>query len=127
MIDMAKKKFKRRNWLLERLGEKWRKPKGRQSKLRLQKKGKGKLPKIGFRTPKSERGKIKVGNKLLEPIKIMNVNDLKKIDANKQIGIVGSAVGKRKRELIKEEAKRLGVRLLNLKIKKKKEVKGDNK
>lgn len=124
---MAKKKFKRQQWWIKRLGEKWRKPKGRQSKLRKQVKGRPKLPKIGFRKPKEERGKIKINDKLYEPVLIKNVNDLKKINPGKQIGIVASGVGKKKREEIAKEAEKLGVRLLNLKIKKKKKKKESEK
>ena len=116
---MAKKKFKRQQFQIKRLGEKWRKPKGRQSKLRLQKKGWWKPPKIGFRKPKSERGKIKVGNKYYEPVIVHNIQDLKKIGKD-QIGIVASGVGKKKRNEIAKEVEKMGIKLLNLKIKKKK-------
>lgn len=120
---MAKKRFKRQQWWIKRLGEKWRRPKGRQSKLRKQVKGRPKLPKIGFRKPKEERGKIRINDKLYEPVIIRNVDELKKIDPEKQIGIVASGVGKKKRNEIAKEAEKRGIRLLNLKIRKRKKKK----
>ena len=125
---MAKKKFKRQQWWIKRLGEKWRKPKGRQSKLRKQVKGRPKLPKIGFRTPKEERGLIKIGEKLMRPVMIRNIKDLKKVNPKEEIGIVASSVGKKKRNEIAKEAEKLGIRLLNLKLRKfKKKKEGEEK
>ncbi|MBU5678548.1 MAG: eL32 family ribosomal protein [Candidatus Aenigmatarchaeota archaeon] len=96
---MKKKIFRRQLFSIKRLGEKWRKPKGRQSKLRLEKKSKGKRVKIGFGSPKSER-------KIL--IRIFNEKDIEKLrninlDENRYIILLASSVGKKKRkDLIKK-------------------------
>jgi len=113
---MVNPKKKRRKFLrqgarnLKRLGEKWRKPRGSQSKLRKQKKSRGKIPKIGYKAPKDLRGLHPSGFK---EILITSIKDLAHVDPKKHVIRISSRVGKKLREQIIEKAKELKVKVLN--------------
>lgn len=103
-----KPKFKRQQSILKKLKDKWRKPKGLHSKLRLQKRGKGKRPRIGYGSDKKTRGMIK-GQK---PTYIITLKDLE--DAKDSI-IISSKVGLKKKVEIVIKAKELKLQILNIK------------
>ena len=92
--------------------KKWRKPRGVHNKRRLHKQGHQKRPVIGFGNPKELRGLNKDN---LLPITIKNVNDFKKIDKVKNAILVSKTVGIRKKLIIIEEAKKLGIKIYNIK------------
>ncbi|MFH0832668.1 MAG: eL32 family ribosomal protein [Candidatus Aenigmatarchaeota archaeon] len=97
---------------LKRLKRKWRRPKGRHSKLRVGKCGSGITPSIGY---KKNRESVAI------------INNLKDLD-NIKSGILASSVGKKKRMLIAEKAEKLGVKITNLNLKKmKKEIEREKK
>ena len=118
---MKRKKFIRQDYFrYKKLGIKWRKPKGRQSKLRLGKKGAGIKPRVGRKTP-SERFII-----------VNNVSELEKTSAKKIL--IGRNVGNKKALIIAEEAKKRNIEIVNRKrlkqagkIKKKIELKKEMK
>lgn len=127
---MKKRIFRRQLFSIKRLGEKWRRPKGRQSKLRLEKKSKGKRVKIGFGSPKSERKVI---------IRIFNENDIEKLknttlDEKRHIILIASSVGKKKKKALNNKLKeflaQMGYEVKKGKLKKieenKKEIKSEN-
>ena len=92
---------------------KYRRPSGRDNKIRLNEKGRLRKVKIGFKGKKSQRGLIKN----MKPVMIYNVNDIKKLkNSEDTIGIVGKIGNKKKKEisnyLMNMENK---VKLLNLK------------
>ena len=102
-----KPKFKRQNFLLKKLKNAWRKPKGIHSKLRLKKRGKGKRPKIGYGNNKNLRGLIK--NQ--EYVYIKNIKDLENI---KKPMIISSNIGlKKKLEIVKKSGE-LGLKIINI-------------
>lgn len=117
MNEMA---FKRQQFKLKKLGSKWRKPKGRQSKLRIEKKGRWKKVKIGYGSPKSERNLINIKGEFKKPVRIANIKDLEKIDPNTSVGIIVSSVGKKKSDEIIKKANEIGLKILNRKLIKKK-------
>jgi large subunit ribosomal protein L32e len=88
----------------------WRKPKGRDNKMREKRKGYPAVVSIGYRKNKKIRGTIQTK----KPTKITNINDLKKIGKN-QIGIVGN-VGKKKKIEIVKKAKEMKIELKNINI-----------
>lgn len=88
----------------------WRAPKGRQSKMRLKKKGKRKQPSIGYSSPKEVRGLSPEG---LKPIMITNINDLNKIKEKEGIILSGKIGAKKKLEIIKK-IQELKLTLLNI-------------
>ncbi len=110
-LKRKKPKFRRQEWhRYKRLGEKWRRPKGRHSKMRRKLKGKPKMPNPGYRSPKKVRGLHPSG---YEEVLVYNPKDLEKIDPERQAARIASRVGKRKRREILKKAEELGIVVLN--------------
>ena len=95
----------------KRLGNKWRKPKGLQSKMRLQKKGYKVSVKTGYGTDKKTKGLIKG----LQKIIINNVKELATIDEKTQGIIISKSVGKKKKVEIIKEAEKKKIKVLSIK------------
>jgi large subunit ribosomal protein L32e len=117
LLELRKKrkqrmpKFRRQKWsLLKRVGEKWRRPRGRGSKMRLGKKGKPPTVKIGYKLPEHARGIHPSG---LAEVLVRNPAEAEKLDPTKQVIRIAASVGKRKREQILARAKERGIRVLN--------------
>jgi len=103
-----KKKFLRSNTKnYKRLGRKkllrWRKPKGHDNKIRLNRKGKRRKVVIGFRTNKKDRGKIKGKSVIL----IKNLKQAEKINRGELI-IISGKLGKKKKQEIEKKIKEQG-------------------
>ncbi|MEK6872532.1 MAG: eL32 family ribosomal protein [Nanoarchaeota archaeon] len=94
----------------------YRKPRGRDNKIRLNMKGKLRKVKVGFKSSKEERGLIKKNGQKKFPFMIYNIKDLKKIREN-NIGIIAN-IGDKKKKEISEYALHNKVYLLNLNPKK---------
>ena len=75
----------------------WRKPTGRDNKLREKKKGKPAMVSIGYSTNKKDRDKI--GKKT--PILVVNVPQIEKMQKD-QIAIIGKVGKKKKIEIVKK-------------------------
>lgn len=88
--------------------QKWRKPTGRDNKMREKRKGYPSVVQVGYKTDKIFRGSL---NKK-QPIMIMNVKDLNKIKES-GIAIVGS-VGKKKKLEIAKKAKEMKIEIYNM-------------
>ncbi len=95
----------------KKLEDKWRRPKGIQNKRRLNKRGYAPVVKSGYQSAKDEKGLIKG----LLPIMINNITDLNALD-NKTQGAIMANVGAKKLVLLLEEAKKLNIIVLNLKL-----------
>jgi len=89
---------------------KWRKPTGRDNKMRETRKGRPVIVSIGYRTIKKLREKLNEKT----PVKIMNLKDLEKIKKN-EIGIVGK-IGMKKKIEIAKKAKELKIELKNVNV-----------
>jgi len=87
----------------------WRKPRGIQSKMRLQRKGYNATVKVGYRTPRALRGRLISG--LIETI-VINPTELKDIQKD-QIALIPRTLGNRKRLEVLKEAKKLKIRISN--------------
>ena len=108
---MKKPNFKRQEWFrYKKLGEKWRRPRGKTSKTRRYEKGKPARPSIGYRSPKETRGLHPSG---YWDILVCNIKELENLDPATQVGRISSTVGKRKKEVMLEKAKELGIKILN--------------
>lgn len=92
---------------------KWRRPKGRHSKMRTHKKGHIQHPSLGLKKPVSSSGKIKN----LTPILVHNIKELEQMTKD-QIAIIAKIGTKKKLELIKK-AQELRIKLFNVKEEKK--------
>ena len=113
MIIMAKKEFTRQDAHKKvRLGNKWRRPKGLHSKMRIGFKGYNKSVSIGYGNPKSTRGLDKSGLKL---IIIKSLKDLENIDAKKECIAVAKTIGIRKKVEILKHTMKKGIKVVNVK------------
>ncbi|MEK6817601.1 MAG: eL32 family ribosomal protein [Nanoarchaeota archaeon] len=108
-------KFLRRAWSrYAKLGkgrkkkQVWRKPTGRDNKMREKRKGYPATVSIGYRSNKKSR------DKLLDkkPVNINNLKDLEKIKEN-EIAIIGR-LGKKKKIEIANKAKEMNIKIYNM-------------
>ena len=115
---MTQKFLRRDSARYSKLGKKrkkkqvWRKPTGRDNKMRERIKGHPASVKIGYKTTKKTRGTIQ--DKMPKVIK--NLSDLNVLQKN-QIAIVGK-IGKKKKIEVAKKAKEKGIVIFNLNIKK---------
>lgn len=114
-------KFLRRNTLkYARLGkgrpklQRWRRAVGRHSKIRKNRFGYTKSPRIGFGSDKKERGRIK-GKK---PMIIREISDISKA-SKENILVISRRIGAKKKIEIIKKARDTNLEILN--------VKGENK
>ncbi|MEM1873350.1 MAG: 50S ribosomal protein L32e [Acidilobaceae archaeon] len=98
-----------RYWKFERR-DSWRKPKGKDNKVRLEIKGYPPKVKSGYGTPEDIRGLHPSG---LEPVVVSSVKDLEKLDPSRHIIYIASAVGLRKRAELVAVAEERGFRVAN--------------
>jgi len=90
----------------------WRKPRGLQNKIRLQKKGYTVTNNLGWASPNKVRG---LNNQGLKPIVISNIKELEKINPKQESVILSSTVGAKKKAVILERAKALKIMVDNVK------------
>ena len=121
MVEKTKKptkrkipQFLRKDWHKKiKLGStvkknrKWRGAKGRQNQIRLGIRAQGARPKIGYSQPSELRGKID-GNEFTLVENMKQLVTLKKGDS-----IIIASIGAKKRALIVEESKKIGLVVLN--------------
>ena len=98
------------SWRYDRLAENWRKPKGKDNKMRLQVSGVPRLVKVGYRGPKAVRGLHPSG---YTDNLVYNTSDLLSLDSKKDAIRIGHIVGKLKRKEILIKAAELGIKVLN--------------
>lgn len=110
-VSEHRPKFRRQeSWRYKRLAENWRKPKGIDNKMRLQVSGVPALVKIGYRGPKASRGIHPSG--YVDNL-IHNINDLLKLNKDKDAARIAHTVGKKKRLEIILKAESMGIKVLN--------------
>lgn len=110
-VAQRRPKFIRQeSWRYDRLAENWRKPKGKDNKMRLQKSGMPAIVKVGYRGPRASRGLHPSG---YSDNLIHNTTELAKLDPKKDAARIGHTVGKRKRIEIINKALELGIKVLN--------------
>lgn len=109
---MARKRFLRRVWKRHsKLGkgrkkiQKWKRPTGRDNKMREKRRGYPAVVSIGYKKPENSRQKINSK----EVLRVNNINDLKK--ATKDNIIVIGKIGKRKKIEVMKKAQELGLNI----------------
>ena len=108
-IKKKKPTFKRPDYhKWKRLGTEWRKPKGRHHKVRKRKRGS--LPSPSYSSPAKVRGLHASG---MKEKAVYNASELENMNSKTDVIRIGKSVGKRKRLVILEKAKLLGIRVLN--------------
>ena len=120
----SKPKFFRTDWHKKiKLGStvkknrKWRGAKGRHNKFRLNRKGRGQRPKIGWGADASTKGFVKG----VEVVRVENVKGLEGV--KKGQGIIIANVGAKKRAEIIAKANEMKLKILNKYLEKKNESK----
>ncbi len=96
-----------------KLGDEWRKPKGIHSKIRHHFKGRRKMPSPGYKSPFEVRNLHTSG---LAIVYIASVEDIAKINKEREGIVISKTVGARKRLEILRKAKEAKVKVLNLNI-----------
>jgi len=108
---MQKPKFRRQEWhRYKKLGEKWRKARGKTSKTRRYEGRKPAMPAIGYRSPRETRGIHPSG---YQDVLVCNLMELENLNPQIQAGRISSTIGQRKREKMIQKAKELGIKILN--------------
>ncbi len=110
MNPRKKPKFNRHGAYVKRVSKNWRRPRGRDNKMRINEKAKGKRPSVGFGAPKELRGLHPSGFK---EVLVANIKQLEKIDKSKEAIRIEAKVGKKKKMEIVNKAKELGIKVLN--------------
>jgi len=90
--------------------QKWRKPKGRDNKMRLQMKGYPDSPSIGWRKSGSISGKIDG----LTPKVVNNLKELQSINNKTYSVILSSKVGAKKKIDLIKKAEEMKIKIINL-------------
>ena len=104
-------RFLRQEWFRHaRLGMKWRKPKGNQTKLRRHFGYRPNVVSIGYRGPKAVRGLHPSG---FREVIVHTLGDLERIDPKVEAARIGATVGMRRRTEIQAAADEQGIRVLN--------------
>lgn len=107
MKKVQKPAFLRRNFKKNkraRVTGEWRAPRGLHNKLRRRRRGIGQWVMPGYRMPLAVRGMTREG---LLPVVVENLEQMKTLDATKQIAIIKASAGKKSRiEMIKEAGKK---------------------
>ncbi len=110
-IRDKKPKFLRQQYgMVMRLKKVWRKPRGIDSKLKIEKRGQGHLVKIGYKKPESIRGIHPSG---YWTVNIANPKELENINKETHAAIIFSQVGRKKRNEIIKRANELNIVILN--------------
>jgi large subunit ribosomal protein L32e len=103
--------FKRQEWFrYKKLGDSWRKPRGKHSKQREHLARRPPVVDAGYRSPSAVRGLHPSG---FQEVLVFTPQEIEKLDPLREAARIGSSVGSRKRELIMEKAEELKVRILN--------------
>jgi len=98
------------SWRFKRLETTWRKPKGNDSKMRLQRKGYPPIVKVGYKNDKRIRGLHPSG---LIPVIVSNPRDMEGLTPEVHIIYISSNVGLRKRVELEGMARKMGFRIAN--------------
>ena len=110
IADKRPEFVRQESWRYDRLAPNWRKPKGKDNKMRRQVSGVPPLAKVGYKGPRKSRGLHPSG---YNDILIFNIKDLTKIDPKVDAVRIAHGVGNKKRIEIVTEATKLKMKILN--------------
>ena len=110
IADKRPEFVRQESWRYDRLAPNWRRPKGKDNKMRKQVSGVPRLAKVGYKGPRKSRGLHPSG---YNDILIFNLKDLTKIDPKVDAVRIAHTVGNKKRIEIVTEATKLKMKILN--------------
>jgi large subunit ribosomal protein L32e len=110
VADARPKFVRQESWRYDRLAENWRKPRGKDNKMRKQMSGVPRIVKIGYRGPKKARHLHPSG--YIDHL-VFTVNDLGKLDPTKDAARLAHTLSIRKRKEIIDKGNSLGIKILN--------------
>ena len=113
MLEATRPKFVRtasnRYWRIGRW-ESWRTPRGLQSKQRRHYGYRPRVVRIGYGGPKATRGLSPTGFK---PVLVRTPKDLEGLDATHEAVLIARTVGTKRRLVLEESCRKLGLHILN--------------
>ena len=110
IADKRPEFVRQESWRYEKLAPNWRRPKGKDNKMRKQVSGVPPLVKVGYKGPRKSRGLHPSG---YNDILVFNIKDLTKIDPKVDAVRIAHGVGNKKRIEIVTEATKLKMKILN--------------
>jgi len=111
LMNQRRPKFIRMNVQgLVRIKDSWRKPRGLDNKIRIERRGYPAKVKVGHRNPKKVRGLHPCG---LVEVLVYSVQELVGLDPRRHCVRIASGLSRRKKLEVVEEAAKLKLRVLN--------------
>ncbi len=107
--------IRQESWRVRRVKNRWRRPRGKTSKMRLGMRGWPRTVKAGYKADRATRGMHPSG---LKEIIVRRPADLEKVDSKTQIVKISHTVGERKRVAILERAQAMELTVANPGLKK---------
>jgi large subunit ribosomal protein L32e len=112
-VDARRPKFVRtashRYWRIGRWAS-WRRPRGLQSKQRRHYGYRPVVVSIGFRSPRRTRGLTPSG---FAPVIVRTSEEIQRLDRTVEAALIAGSVGTRRRLVLEETARKLGIHVLN--------------
>ncbi len=110
IADKRPEFVRQESWRYKKLAPNWRRPKGKDNKMRKQVSGVPPLVKVGYKGPRKSRGLHPSG---YNDILVFNTRDLSKINPKVDAVRIAHTVGNKKRIDIVTEATKLKIKILN--------------
>jgi large subunit ribosomal protein L32e len=113
-IKKAKPDFMRQETFRQpSLRKRWKRPKGKQSKLRMREKARGKLVSPGYGSPKEARG---LNRKGYREVLVSNPGQVGSVNAKEEMIVISSTVSRKKRLEIMKAAEEKKAKISNLNV-----------